>query len=149
MSSKYLIIGIVILAVITGGYFLMKNPGYTAPTQDVSALPTQGPTAGNEVSTVQPTDTSKGTTTVEFTENGFVPQSLTVKVGTTVTFINNSANPFWVASDPHPTHTDLPGFDALKKISGRESYSFTFTKIGSWGYHNHLNPSAKGTVVVE
>lgn len=55
----------------------------------------------------------------------------------------------WVASDPHPQHSDLPEFDSLKAIPQGESYLYTFTQKGTWGYHDHLNPSALGTIVVE
>lgn len=85
--------------------------------------------------------------------SGFSPSSLTVKEGTKVVFLETSAsleasnsNTMWVGSDPHPTHTAHPEFDQLK--SGNE-FSFTFTKKGTWGFHNHLRPNARGTVTVE
>jgi hypothetical protein len=37
---------------------------------------------------------------------------------------------------------------AFDQCSAGTSYAFTFGKIGSWGYHNHLNHGATGTVVV-
>ncbi|HEY5600784.1 MAG TPA: cupredoxin domain-containing protein [Patescibacteria group bacterium] len=84
---------------------------------------------------------------VSVTDNGFEPSSVTIGAGQTVTFTNNSSNPVFVASDPHPTHTNLPEFQS-KNVAVGESYSFTFNQLGSWGYHNHLNPSVRGTVVV-
>jgi plastocyanin len=55
----------------------------------------------------------------------------------------------WVASDPHPIHTDYSAFDAKQGIAPGDTYSFTFTKTGNWGFHNHLNPSATGTITVQ
>ena len=84
---------------------------------------------------------------VSYGENGFSPSSLTVKEGTTVKFKNTSSgSSMWIGSDPHPTHTQHSEFDQLK--TGDE-YSFTFTKKGTWGYHNHVRANARGTIVVE
>ncbi len=89
-----------------------------------------------------------GANTVKYTDAGFVPASIDVAPGTTVTFVNDSSGQMWVASDPHPTHTDLPGFDEHTAVSKGGTYSYTFTQAGSWGYHNHVHASAKGTVNV-
>jgi len=83
--------------------------------------------------------------TITYNESGFSPNSLTVKVGTTVTFTNQGTGSMWVASNPHPTHTDLPEFD---EKSSAANYSFTFTKAGTWGFHNHKNPGQGGTIIV-
>jgi plastocyanin len=83
---------------------------------------------------------------VTYTEEGFDPPELRVKAGTTVVFANRVSEAY-IASDPHPTHTDLPEFQSgLLKFSG---YSFIFTEKGTWGYHNHLKPSHRGTIIVE
>jgi len=87
-------------------------------------------------------------TVITYTDGGFNPKTVTVKVGTTVTFMNDSSGLMWVASDPHPVHTLLSGFDELNSVSKGGSYEYTFTKVGTWTYHNHMNPSLKGTVVV-
>lgn len=84
-------------------------------------------------------------TVVEFTTDGYSPKTITVKKGTTVKWVNKSKTPMWVASAPHPQHSDLPGFDQL--TNSRE-YSYTFTKVSSWNYHNHAPLGLGGTVVV-
>jgi plastocyanin len=86
---------------------------------------------------------------VKFTDNGFEPSTLTISSGDTVEFENKSSDDFWPASNVHPTHLLYPGFDAKKPILPGGSYSFTFTKNGSWGYHNHLEPDVQGTIVVK
>ncbi len=92
---------------------------------------------------------ASGTFTVAIIPDGeFEPVTSFVKVGTAVTFKNNSDKPHWVASDPHPAHTDLPGFDAKAAIAPGASYTYTFDKVGRWLYHDHLNPAFGGAVVV-
>ncbi len=86
---------------------------------------------------------------VTYTDSGFSPQVLHIKQGDSVQFKNDSSGGMWVASNPHPTHTDLSGFDALRAYGEGEVYIYTFTKIGTFGYHNHLHPESQGTIVVE
>jgi plastocyanin len=90
-----------------------------------------------------------GDNVVKITDSGFDPSSLTVDAGATVKFENESSDDAWPASNVHPTHQLYPGFDAKKPLLPGDSYSFTFTKTGSWGYHNHLEPDVQGTIVVK
>jgi len=85
---------------------------------------------------------------VTFTDSGFSPKTVTVSSGSTVAFMNESTGGMWVASDVHPTHQLLPGFDAQKSVAKGGSYEYTFTKVGTWTYHNHVAPTQTGTVVV-
>lgn len=86
---------------------------------------------------------------VGINDDGFSPAEITVAPGTTVIFINNGQAAHWPASDPHPLHIRLPGFDAKRALQTGEEYSFTFVKTGSWTYHDHLNSAVKGTVIVK
>ncbi len=85
--------------------------------------------------------------TVIFTDNGYEPAVITVNVGESVAFINQSSQTNWTASDPHPTHTDLPSFDARRGIAPGEAYVYTFEEAGEWGYHDHQNSRLTGTVI--
>ena len=73
-------------------------------------------------------DDNGGGNVVKITDNGFEPSTLTIKSGDTVRFENDSSDDAWPASNVHPTH---------------------LTKVGSWGYHNHLEPDTQGTIVVK
>lgn len=86
---------------------------------------------------------------VRYTESGYAPRSLRVEAGTEVVFLNESSESMWTASNVHPAHQALPGFDALEGFSEGESYSYTFTRTGVWQYHNHLNPRYGGEIIVE
>jgi len=86
--------------------------------------------------------------TITHTESGFSSASVSIKVGDTVKWVNQASENMWVASAPHPIHTDYPEFDQKKGVGMGGEYTFTFTKAGQWRYHNHLNPSHFGSVTV-
>ncbi|MBI4215649.1 MAG: hypothetical protein HY602_02910 [Parcubacteria group bacterium] len=103
------------------------------------------------------TETPAPKNTVTFTAEGFVPNSLRVKAGETVTFENKGTQSIWPASAMHPTHRAYPTtggclgstFDACKALLPGESWSFKFDIKGSWKYHDHLNPTRWGEIIVE
>lgn len=113
---------------------------------------------GTPVETEQPTTPAENI--IEITSSGFNPNSLTIKTGEKVTFVNKDSRQHWPATNVHPTHTLYPGssiskcpsdtiFDACKGLSKDESWSFTFNNAGSWDYHDHLNPGLGGTIIVK
>lgn len=94
-------------------------------------------------------ETAKQPTVVTYTGDGFSPSSVTIKVGDVVKFVNGSSLAMWVASAPHPSHTNYPEFDQKTAVDKGMSYEFTFTKAGTWKYHNHRSASDSGTVIVK
>jgi plastocyanin len=94
---------------------------------------------------------------VEITSSGFSPEILKIKPGDTVTFVNKDSNPHWPASNVHPTHMEYPepggcigsSFDACGPLNTGETFSFTFSREGTWRYHDHLNSGLTGTIIVE
>lgn len=96
----------------------------------------------------QATPEVKTAVTVEIKADGFVPATVTVKKGGTVTWKNDADALSWPASDPHPAHTGVAGFDAGAGLAKDASYSFVFNTAGTFGYHDHLNLSHTGTVKV-
>lgn len=156
------IIGVIIaVIIIVGAVFFLKKDASAPSTEDTNltqATPTPTPTL-TPTPTATPTDgttpTPTSTTTpapktveVKYTSAGFSPSTITIKKGDTIKFINNSDSSFRPASNPHPTHTDYPEFDAKQLIAAGGSWSFTFTKVGTWGYHNHVNHDQTATVIV-
>jgi amicyanin len=71
----------------------------------------------------------------------FVPQRLTVKAGTTVTWTN--------ADDiPHSVASTTKVFKS-KVLDTNDKFSFTFTTAGTYEYFCSLHPHMTGTIVVE
>jgi len=152
-----MLVGIMVLLVggVVGWYMFRGNvklPGMQiAPT---TVTPAAESMDGNVVISEesQVTGSGKGGVMTEgvvsYTDTGYLPAELTVKKGTKVTFTNNSASGMWTASGVHPTHQLLPGFDQLKSVAKGGMYEYTFTKVGTWKYHNHVKPTDGGTVIV-
>ena len=101
---------------------------------------------------------TSGEVTVTFDGTSFSPNTVTVPVGGTVRFRSTGAQ-MWVASGMHPTHDSYHGTTraqhcpdtagvAFDQCATGSTYAFTFQKAGTWKYHDHLNPSAYGEVVV-
>jgi amicyanin len=70
----------------------------------------------------------------------FSPATLTVYVGRAVTWTNHDEEPHTVAANDGSFHS--PGMDA------NGTYSFTFTKPGTFDYLCSIHPFMHGTVVV-
>lgn len=101
--------------------------------------------------------------TVVMSGNSYSPSDLTINSGDTVTFVAEDDGPYWPATDLHPTHTVYPGsdinkcfsgeadevFDACRNMGTDDTYSFIFTEVGSWDYHDHRKPSITGTITVQ
>ncbi len=86
---------------------------------------------------------------VQYTRGGFVPSLVSVRVGDIIRFRNTSGYLMWVASNPYPSHSDYPDFDERATVGTGATFSFTFSKIGVWGYHNYMKPEHQAVVVVD
>jgi plastocyanin len=72
----------------------------------------------------------------------FGPAALTVKVGTTVTWMNRDDIPHTVVS------TDDPPMFKSKVLDTDEKFSFTFSKAGTYPYFCSIHPKMTGRIVV-
>lgn len=146
MNKVILGILVVVIGGLAGWYVLNQDvplmENLTGDTATPSAMPLQGTPTEDQAMLPE------GSATVLYSESGFSPAVVRIKKGTAVTFKNQGAGNMWVASDMHPTHQLLPGFDALKSTGNGGEYTYTFSDIGTWTYHNHVNPTDTGTVVV-
>ena len=152
---KKLIISVVVVVLLVGGYFLLQG---NSSTQLIDNQP---------AAVEQPAESNLPQTEIKneviYTDSGYSPSELTIKVGDTVNFKNESSSGMWVGSAMHPSHIVYSGtslqehcpdtantsFDQCKSGQPGESWSFTFTKKGTWGYHNHGKAMHFGKVVVE
>lgn len=74
----------------------------------------------------------------------FQPASVTIKVGSAVTWVNNSNVPHTATSDSG----SAVSWDSSAISTGGGSYSFTFTKPGTYAYHCSFHPFMHGVIVV-
>ena len=95
-----------------------------------------------------PAHSMEGMVTVKYTDNGFTPKRIEINEGDMVEFRNESSRNMWVASANHPAHEVLPTFDQFRAFTKGSVYRYVFKKTGSWEYHDHINPSLGGVVVV-
>ena len=162
MNTKFIVGLLVVVAGLGIGWYVMKG-GYqtggvttqkqTMPVFESTPAPTEMVVTTDESAVGGLTGSEKGGTVmgkaaVTYTDSGYTPNTITVKKGTTVTWTNESTGGMWTASAVHPTHQLLPGFDHLKSVAKGGTYSYAFEKVGTWKYHNHVNASDTGTVVV-
>jgi plastocyanin len=135
MNKKYLLgIGIVVIIVIAG-FIAWESVKYTHPVSTSKSSAHQRAPLHKEV-------------TVTLSKNGFSPTQVTIKVGSAVRWKNISGSQQTVNSDNYPTnqlHREL-NFGVFNNGS---SVVYTFTKPGIYGYHNQLNHTQMGKVIVE
>jgi plastocyanin len=82
-------------------------------------------------------------TEVKIDNFSFAPATLTVAVGTTVTWTNRDDIPHTVVS------TDDPKPFKSKVLDTDEKFSYTFTKAGTYPYFCSVHPKMTGSVVVK
>jgi plastocyanin len=83
------------------------------------------------------------TTEVKIDNFSFGPVTLTVPVGTTVTWTNRDDIPHTVVS------TDDPKTFKSKVLDTDEKFSFTFSKAGTYPYFCSIHPKMTGKVIVQ
>jgi plastocyanin len=144
-TATKVIIGIVIVGVVAIGGALAANKKPAATTSTAPAATSTHSTA-NETQSA-PAAAASGVT-IRYDSKGFEPAVTTVKAGDTVTVTNTESDNVQMDSDPHPTHTDEPELN-VGLVKPGESKTFTITRKGTWGFHNHLDPSERGQIVVQ
>jgi plastocyanin len=83
------------------------------------------------------------TVEVKIDNFSFAPASISVPVGTTITWTNRDDIPHTVVS------TDEPKVFKSKVLDTDEKFSYTFTKAGTFPYFCSVHPKMTGTVVVK
>ncbi len=161
------------LIIIIGGWYLWMQRGTSAPSEasespaqeatdaDMGAQTVNGPAVAPSAGTAANAPTANSAAAVTYNGSGFSPSSVTIKKGEAVTF-TSTAGSMWVASAPHPAHTGYDGTPASQhcaagysgpapfdQCAAGASFTFTFDKTGTWNFHNHLNAAAHGSIIVE
>ncbi len=132
------IAAIIILAVVVSGIYLYSITAFKKPLPITPPIPSVPP---------QPVVVKQAA--VRISATGFMPATIEVQKGMTVTWTNLDKKSHQVASNPHPTHTLLPELVSDPLLTN-DTFTFTFNKTGTFTYHDHLNPlKFQGTVIVK
>lgn len=140
MPTPASVIGVLLVAAAlsgcSGASTATKNSA--GPLSAVTASSATGSTSS--ASTGSSAGSAASSSALNIKDFAFTPASLTVKSGTTVTVTNNdSATHTWTATDRT--------FDSGDLVSGK-SFTFTFTKAGTYSYVCSIHASMHGTVTV-
>ena len=130
--NRGLIIGLILIVAIAAIAWFMLRPTSTDTTANQNA--------SDQPAATQPSETPAPPPTVTYSGNGFSPSSVTIKPNQKVTFTNKTSSTIQPSSDPHPQHTDNPELN-VGTIAAGGSKSITPQKTGSFGMHEHFNPS--------
>ena len=105
-----------------------------------------GCTSSQSPQTTTPTTQapSGGLNAIEIKNFAFSPAILTIKTGTTVTWMNQDGAVHQIASD-----AGTPVAFTSDTLANGASYQFTFTQPGTYTYHCTVHPSMKGTIIVQ
>jgi amicyanin len=121
---------------MTPGMSGMQSPGKASPAMPGMSGMQSPPASASATDSPAP----QGGTAVAISDFKFNPATLTVPVGTTVTWTNQDEEPHTLAAKDGSFHS--PGIDT------HGTYSFTFTTPGSYDYICSIHPFMTGTVVV-
>jgi plastocyanin len=135
-KSVLLTIIIIALIAIGGAIALTHKSSYNTPSRSS--------TSSYSSNTNQTANQTPQPGNVEIKNMMFTPSQISVSKGAKVTWTNND----------NTAHTVI---DDLSNVGGPSSgtiepggtYSFTFTKSGSYQYHCNIHPSMRGTIVVK
>ena len=138
--NRNVVIGGVIVAVAVLAAVVLSQSDEEEPAS--SPAPTAKATARATASAT----TQQKSVEVKYTESGFEPKEIRVKAGQSVLFNNDIR--IQVSSDPHPQHTINSELNGEVTLQGKGEL-LTLNRKGSFGIHDHLNPSNRATVIVE
>ena len=116
---------VIVLVVIIGVYFLMQKQG--AVTEKPGSIATKQQAAATTPNTISIKDFA------------FSPETLTIKVGEKVTWVNEDTATHTIKSDTFNSE----GIDQGGK------FEFTFNNKGTFNYSCGIHPSMQGKIVVE
>jgi hypothetical protein len=135
-----------------------QNESIGSPVATTPVNTTPPRTTGTNVSVPTTPAPAPFVATVYYDGNDFIPEITTIVQGGTVVFENTGERMMWVGSNNHPDHTRYPvkstsdclgsSFDQCKASGKGTSWSYTFTELGDWSYHNHVRSVDQGKIIV-
>ncbi len=88
------------------------------------------------------TNTSSISASVEMVNKAFVPATLGITSGTTVTWYNND-------TVTHTVTSDDGSFPSSGNIAPGQTYSVTFNQTGTFGYHCSIHIFMRAEIIVQ
>lgn len=158
-NTKIWAVVLIVLAIVIVGYvFLTMHPGSvdyaSLPRNDIAAGSTTTPSQSNQAPTATATKKDSaaflardGVYVIQYTNNGFVPRSIQIPQGKSIRFINMSTHGMRIFSD-NMTDPKLAELNQSKTVGNGGTYTFSFVYSGVWAFHNEVQPSDSGNVVV-
>lgn len=161
--NRNLLIGLIVVVVVIGGLVMVQSAGNQTEnsTADIQEAPEstdammenesmEGDDAMVQDDAMESDDAmmADSENVVTLTSEGFSPQTITISVGEEVVWVNESGDQATVDSSVHPTHRDYTPLN-LGVFEVGEQHNLVFDEPGTYKYHDHLNASRFGTVVVE
>lgn len=143
MQKNFLVTAAVVGVIVIAGIWLLTGSKKTAPVPS----PQSSPQPASLENASPPAQVSQNL--IKITSSGFEPQTITIKAGESVSWFNEDSVSHQVNSAVHPTHQVYPPLNTVGLIKAGESKSLMFPDQGGFKYHDHLNPSLTGSVVVE
>lgn len=148
MNKTTIAIIILILLIIASGtllYMFLRNAN--SPITPIEPIPLQNMPLTNlniqpNVNAQVPPATATPdyqTASVSIANFAFNPTTITVKIGTTVTWINDDPAPHTIIS---PTFTS-------NTLNTGDSFSYTFNQEGTFNYYCSIHPSMTGQIIVQ
>lgn len=129
-----------------------------------SSTTTSSTTTSTTTTTLETTSTSSttsstipfvlsGNVTVLIINRSFVPQNITVAVGTVVTWINNDSSEHQIISDLDFAGSKGGFTRQLNELNSKRLYKgavyrYRFQRTGTFGYHCNIYPAIRGSVTV-
>lgn len=153
MSKNTALILSAFVILVVGGWFLLRPKQQSAQTPSTVSSTPAAETTTSTSTTLSTGATQEATPQTEqnlvsITASVFSPKNITIKAGETVAWTNSDSAVHTVDSAVHPTHQLYPPLN-LGNIAPGDKKSLTFPTAGTYKYHDHLNPSLTGQVIVE
>ncbi len=108
---------------------------------------TNGGTATNTSPNQNAVKENDVATTITYTGKDFEPNLDTIHANSYVRVRNRSVRLLQFMSDPYNKNSDEPEFNQ-GTIKPGDSVKFYISQKGTWGYHNALDPSETGQLIV-
>jgi plastocyanin len=147
--SLFLLITVALLVVslMLAGCANAGSSANTAAAGTTMAEMTTAAAAGETAAAAAETNAADATQVI-CKNNKFIPDTLTVKTGTTVTWVNQDGYVHTVTSGASPN--DLSGLFDSGNINGGGTFSFKFNKAGTYDYFciPHFSLGMIGKIIV-